>query len=63
MEDDGISKNHPTRIGISLKNLRKVFNSGKSSKTVAVEGLSLDFYEGQITTLLGQNGAGKTTTM
>lgn len=63
MEDEAISKNQHSRIGISLKNLRKVFSSGKSSKTVAVEGLSLDFYEGQITTLLGQNGAGKTTTI
>ncbi|NWJ10124.1 ABCA1 protein, partial [Crypturellus undulatus] len=29
----------------------------------AVDGLSLDFYEGQITSFLGHNGAGKTTTM
>ncbi|KAF1547254.1 ATP-binding cassette sub-family A member 1, partial [Eudyptula albosignata] len=29
----------------------------------AVNGLSLDFYEGQITSFLGHNGAGKTTTM
>ena len=30
---------------------------------VAVEDLSLNFYEGQITSFLGHNGAGKTTTM
>ena len=29
----------------------------------AVDDLSLDAYEGQITGLLGHNGAGKTTTM
>lgn len=29
----------------------------------AVKNLSLNFYEGQITALLGHNGAGKTTVM
>ncbi|NXI52583.1 ABCA1 protein, partial [Chloroceryle aenea] len=29
----------------------------------AVDGLTLNFYEGQITSFLGHNGAGKTTTM
>ena len=37
----------------------KVYQNGK----VAVEDLSLNFYEGQITSFLGHNGAGKTTTM
>ncbi len=32
-------------------------------RQVAVEDLSLNFYEGQITSFLGHNGAGKTTTM
>ena len=32
-------------------------------KIVAVEGTTMDLYEGQISALLGQNGAGKTTTM
>ena len=31
--------------------------------TVAVHGLDLDIYQGQITALLGHNGAGKTTTI
>ena len=30
---------------------------------VAVDGLNLNMYKGQITALLGHNGAGKTTTM
>ena len=38
------------------------FKSGDSKK-VAVSGMSLDMYEGEITALLGHNGAGKTTTM
>lgn len=45
--------------GVRIKNLRKVYSNGK----VAVHGLSLNMYEGQITVLLGHNGAGKTTTM
>ena len=39
--------------------LVKVYPNGK----VAVEDLSLNFYEGQITSFLGHNGAGKTTTI
>ncbi|XP_050571637.1 phospholipid-transporting ATPase ABCA7 [Cygnus atratus] len=46
--------------GVSIRNLVKIY---RSSNHVAVNGLSLDFYEGQITSFLGHNGAGKTTTM
>ena len=34
-----------------------------AGKKVAVSGMTLDMYDGQITALLGHNGAGKTTTM
>ncbi|CAM9298668.1 unnamed protein product, partial [Discosporangium mesarthrocarpum] len=34
-----------------------------SSGTVAVKGLDLDLYEGQISVLLGHNGAGKSTSI
>lgn len=44
-------------VGISLVNLTKTYNEHS-----VVNDLSLDFYKGEITTLLGQNGAGKTTT-
>ncbi|XP_040445068.1 phospholipid-transporting ATPase ABCA7 isoform X1 [Falco naumanni] len=46
--------------GVSIRNLVKIY---RNSSHVAVNGLSLDFYEGQITSFLGHNGAGKTTTM
>ncbi|XP_069124776.1 phospholipid-transporting ATPase ABCA3-like [Argopecten irradians] len=50
------------RAGIRIRNLRKEF--GKDEKrNIAVAGMSLDMYDGQITVLLGHNGAGKTTTM
>lgn len=45
-------------LGVSLCGITKVYGS----KT-AVDNLSLNFYEGNITSLLGHNGAGKTTTM
>ncbi|KAK7909889.1 hypothetical protein WMY93_014573 [Mugilogobius chulae] len=35
----------------------------QDGKKLAVDGLSVDFYENQITSFLGHNGAGKTTTM
>ncbi|XP_042335728.1 phospholipid-transporting ATPase ABCA1-like [Sceloporus undulatus] len=48
------------KVGVSIRNLVKIYHS---SSKIAVNGLSLDFYEGQITSFLGHNGAGKTTTM
>ncbi|KAJ8382923.1 hypothetical protein SKAU_G00037010 [Synaphobranchus kaupii] len=52
----------PTNLkaGVSVRNLVKVYKTGKK---VAVDGLSVDFYEDQITSFLGHNGAGKTTMM
>lgn len=48
------------KLGVSIQNLIKIYRDGKK---VAVDGLALNFYEGQITSFLGHNGAGKTTTM
>lgn len=45
-------------VGISIKDMSRKFKE----KTV-VNNLSLNFFEGQITALLGHNGAGKSTTM
>ncbi|CAF0899716.1 unnamed protein product, partial [Brachionus calyciflorus] len=45
-------------IGIAIKKLTRKFKE----KTV-VNNLSLNFFEGQITALLGHNGAGKSTTI
>ncbi|XP_029368177.1 phospholipid-transporting ATPase ABCA1b isoform X2 [Echeneis naucrates] len=46
--------------GVYIENLVKVYRHGKK---LAVDELTLGFYEGQITSFLGHNGAGKTTTM
>ncbi len=46
--------------GVCIQDMVKVF--GNSSRP-AVDGLSISFYESQITAFLGHNGAGKTTTM
>uniref|UniRef100_A0A669CX28 P-type phospholipid transporter n=1 Tax=Oreochromis niloticus TaxID=8128 RepID=A0A669CX28_ORENI len=46
--------------GVYIENLVKIYSHGNK---LAVDGLSLRFYEGQITSFLGHNGAGKTTTM
>ncbi len=47
-------------VGVAIKNLSKVYKKGRKP---AVDGLNLNFYEGEITSFLGHNGAGKTTTM
>ncbi|GBN21317.1 ATP-binding cassette sub-family A member 3 [Araneus ventricosus] len=48
--------------GVIIENLSKEFRSGFATK-MAVNDVSLNIYEGQITALLGHNGAGKTTTI
>ncbi|XP_055389641.1 phospholipid-transporting ATPase ABCA3-like [Condylostylus longicornis] len=46
------------RVGLSIKNLHKDFGD-----KIAVNQLTMDLYEDEITVLLGHNGAGKTTTI
>ena len=48
------------RPGVVIRNLTKCYAGAQQN---AVDGLSVSFYEGQITSFLGHNGAGKTTTM
>ncbi|XP_053381131.1 cholesterol transporter ABCA5-like [Mercenaria mercenaria] len=57
-----VSDEMKDKIAVSIDRLTKVFATS-DGKVNAVDGLSLDIYEGQITALLGHNGAGKTTIM
>ncbi len=47
---------------LEIKNLRKVYGSGKSEK-IAVDNISLSVQKGSFFGLLGPNGAGKSTTI
>ena len=60
--ENRILEEEPTdlQLGVSIKNLSKSF---KLNLKPAVDNLSLNLYQSQITALLGHNGAGKTTTM
>ncbi|XP_028174675.1 ATP-binding cassette sub-family A member 1-like [Ostrinia furnacalis] len=57
---DVIKENDPVGhpVGVKMNNLTKVFG-----KNTAVNNLSLNIYDDQITVLLGHNGAGKSTTI
>jgi ABC-type branched-subunit amino acid transport system ATPase component len=47
---------------VAVRGLRKEFSTPDGTK-VAVDGVDLDIFEGQIFVLLGHNGAGKSTTI
>ncbi|CAK9108749.1 ABC transporter A family member 1 (ABC transporter ABCA.1) (AtABCA1) (ABC one homolog protein 1) (AtAOH1) [Durusdinium trenchii] len=46
---------------VKINGLTKRFSTASGEDKVAVNSLSMDMYEGQITCLLGNNGAGKST--
>ena len=46
---------------IELRNIRKTFNNGTASETVALDNLTLILNEGDFVTVIGGNGAGKST--
>nr|UOU03313.1 ATP-binding cassette subfamily A3-2 [Brachionus rubens] len=50
------------KVGIKIENISKTFEQLGQIKQ-AVQNLSLNIYEGQISVLLGHNGAGKSTTI
>ncbi|XP_045771590.1 ATP-binding cassette sub-family A member 2-like [Maniola jurtina] len=58
--DGTIKEKDPTDlpIGVKMTNLTKVYGNN-----IAVNNMSLNIYEDQITVLLGHNGAGKSTTI
>ncbi|XP_041361874.1 cholesterol transporter ABCA5-like [Gigantopelta aegis] len=55
-----VSADLAKKVGIRISNISKVFIDKKTTVT-AVDELTLNIYEDQITALLGHNGAGKTT--
>ncbi|KAJ8935390.1 hypothetical protein NQ314_012806 [Rhamnusium bicolor] len=55
---DNVEEGHGMKKGIEIQNLTKKFGH-----KFAVNNLSLDIYQNQITVLIGPNGAGKSTTM
>ena len=62
--DQPTDKPKPTRpdkpICLRTKGLTKVFGFGRN-KTVAVDRVDLDLYEGEVISIVGESGSGKTT--
>jgi peptide/nickel transport system ATP-binding protein len=48
------------KVCLSGKGLTKVFGFGRT-KTLAVDNVDFDFYEGEIVSIVGESGSGKTT--
>lgn len=59
--DESLTSQITTGTCIDVKNLYKEFETPHGGKKIAVDGLNLTMFSGQITALLGHNGAGKTT--
>ncbi|ESP03886.1 hypothetical protein LOTGIDRAFT_110141 [Lottia gigantea] len=56
-----VSTDLENKAALRIFNIRKTFENSDKEDVHAVDGISLDIYQGQITGLLGHNGAGKTT--
>ncbi|MFL7837197.1 MAG: ABC transporter ATP-binding protein [Candidatus Promineifilaceae bacterium] len=52
--------NDEKNIILSTKGLTKVFGLGRN-KTVAVDHVDVNFYEGEVVSIVGESGSGKTT--
>ena len=46
---------------LELRNIKKYFNKGSASETIAINNLSLQITQGEFVTVIGGNGAGKST--
>lgn len=49
------------RLVIRISDVWKAFKQSRRNVLMAVKGINLDIYDGQITCILGHNGAGKST--
>ncbi|CAH1795729.1 unnamed protein product [Owenia fusiformis] len=56
-----VSTEFKSKDVLRMFNIKKTFKGKKGANVVAVDGINMALYEGQITALLGHNGAGKTT--
>ena len=56
--------NYAIEMGqISLRNITKVYNTGKDNEIVGVDDLSIDAGDGEFLVLVGPSGCGKSTTL
>ena len=62
--DPGRDQTGETRgVSLELDGLAKVFEDDEEGEVVAVDGVSMDIYDGEFVVLVGPSGCGKTTTL
>ncbi len=52
-----------SHVSVRVENLTKYYKKGLKEKIIALEGLDLEIYKGEIFGFVGPNGAGKSTTI
>ncbi|OLS21830.1 MAG: putative ABC transporter ATP-binding protein [Candidatus Heimdallarchaeota archaeon LC_3] len=59
--EENLEKEYDSQVILSIKNLHKRYNKGKSNEVHALKGINLDIKRGGMIAIMGPSGCGKTT--